>query len=60
MLDQDKSSIETKQLNHCGGAKYQMKPDLLKSQGNQSLLGDEWLSSLHPLTGRDVASQERS
>lgn len=32
----------------------------LKSQGNQSLLGAEWLSSLQPLTGRDVTSQERS
>lgn len=32
----------------------------LKSQGNQSLLRAEWLSSLQPLTGRDVASQERS
>lgn len=31
-----------------------------KSQGNQSVLGAEWLSSLEPLTGRDVASQERS
>lgn len=26
----------------------------LKSQGNRSLVGAEWLSSLHPLTGRDV------
>lgn len=32
----------------------------LKSQGNQSLLRAEWLSSLQPLTGRDVASQEKS
>lgn len=32
----------------------------LKSQGNQSLPRDEWLSSSQPLIWRDVASQERS